>query len=202
MGNGFIMVFMSTISVIKNIWQSIYRLYGVGHHVKYGDRLHLGIGTHLSAPANLTIGDDVYFGRYCTIECNGKIGNNVLVANQVGLVGRLDHDYRVVGAPIRQAPWIGDNSYLCRDSGEIIIQDDVWIGYGAIVLSGVSIGRGAIIASGAVVTKNVAPYSIVAGVPAQVLGRRFEWDKIQEHEKILYGRVITSADELNFRGLH
>ena len=58
--------------------------------------------------------------------------------------------------------------------GNIVLKDDVWIGYGAIICSGVTIGQGAIIAAGAVVTKDVEPYSIVGGNPARLMKYRFD----------------------------
>ena len=57
--------------------------------------------------------------------------------------------------------------------GNIVVEDDVWIGYGATILSGVHIGRGAVIAAGAVVTKDVDAYAIVGGIPARILRYRF-----------------------------
>jgi phosphonate metabolism protein (transferase hexapeptide repeat family) len=60
-----------------------------------------------------------------------------------------------------------------RQQARVVIGHDVWIGHGAIVLPGISIGHGAVIAAGAVVTKNVEPYSIVAGVPAKRIKWRF-----------------------------
>ncbi|QQR64412.1 transferase [Candidatus Roizmanbacteria bacterium] len=59
-------------------------------------------------------------------------------------------------------------------SKPIVIEDDVWIGTKSVILPGVTIGRGSIVAAGAVVTKNVAPYSIVGWVPAKVIGWRFD----------------------------
>lgn len=55
---------------------------------------------------------------------------------------------------------------------DIVIEDDVWIGYGAQILSGVHIGKGAVIGAGAVVTKDVSPYSVVGGIPARVIKKR------------------------------
>lgn len=55
---------------------------------------------------------------------------------------------------------------------DIVIEDDVWIGYGAQIMSGITVGTGAIVAAGAVVTKDVPPYSVVAGVPARVIKSR------------------------------
>jgi acetyltransferase-like isoleucine patch superfamily enzyme len=182
-------------SLVTFIWQRIYRLYAVRQNVSLGKRVHIGIGSFLWAPKKLDVGNDVYIGKNCTIQVDGSIGNYVLLGNQVGLVGRWDHDYQAVGSPIRYAPWIGDEDYSGKGKERyIIIGDDVWIGYGAIVLSGVEIGRGAIVAAGAIVTKNVEPYSIVAGVPAKTMGQRFVWSEIQQHEEKIYGRVITEIN--------
>ncbi|MBP3710262.1 MAG: CatB-related O-acetyltransferase [Treponema sp.] len=57
--------------------------------------------------------------------------------------------------------------------GDIVIEDDVWVGENALILSGVTIRQGAIVAAGAVVTKDVEPYSIVAGIPAKIIKYRF-----------------------------
>lgn len=70
--------------------------------------------------------------------------------------------------------------------GDIIVDDDVWIGYGATILYGVHISQGAIIAVGAVVTKDIPPYAIVGGVPANILKYRFSKEIIQELLKINY----------------
>ena len=67
-----------------------------------------------------------------------------------------------------------------NSKGDIIIDDDVWIGYRAIVLSGVHVGQGAVIAAGAVVTKDVPPYAIVGGNPAKVINYRFDEDMIDK----------------------
>ena len=64
--------------------------------------------------------------------------------------------------------------------GDIIIGNDVWIGYEAVILAGVTIGDGAVIGSRAVVTKDVPPYTIVGGVPAKTIRRRFDEDTIRE----------------------
>ena len=120
---------------------------------------------------------------------NRRIGRYTMIANNVGIVGRLDHDYRVVGKPIRFAPWIGDDASPEAEKSTVDVGEDVWIGYGAIVLSGVKIGRGAIVAAGSVVTKDVESYSIVAGVPAKKLSMRFDEERIREHERLVYGDI-------------
>ncbi len=175
--------------MLKKIWQLIYRLYAVRKNVITGENLHLGIGTILWAPNRLIIGNNVYIGKYCAVECDGSIGDNVMLANHVGLIGRYDHDYTCVGKPIRLAPWIGSPDYNGPGKGlQVIIEDDVWIGFGAVVLTGVKIGKGAIIAAGSVVTKDIEPYSIVGGNPAKKITERFiNKDDLARHEAILYG---------------
>ena len=64
----------------------------------------------------------------------------------------------------------------------------MWIGYGALILSGGTIGRGAVIAAGSVVTKDIAPYAMVAGLPAKTMGQRFSPEEIAVHEKKIYGK--------------
>lgn len=72
--------------------------------------------------------------------------------------------------------------YDITTKGDVVIEDDVWIGANCIILSGVRIGRGAIVAAGSVVNKNIEPYSIVAGVPAKMIKKRFSDESIQELE--------------------
>jgi acetyltransferase-like isoleucine patch superfamily enzyme len=139
-----------------------------------GHGLHIGRNATLWAPDRITIGNNVYIGKDVTIECNCEIGDHVLIANRVAFVGRHDHDFRAVGFPVRFAPWIGSARRPSPWRHEqVAVEPDVWIGYGAIVLSGVRIARGAIVAAGSVVTRDVAPYAIVAGSPARAIGERF-----------------------------
>ncbi len=177
----------------KSLLGRCYRRYAVRENVQLGQRVHVGLGSTLWAPQHMTVGDDVYIGKFCTIECDGSIGSGVLIANLVGLVGRLDHDFRTVGLPVRLAPWIGGDDYSGRGRGlEVRIGDDVWIGYGSVVLSGVTVGRGAIVAAGTVVVEDVPAYSIVRGNPGVVVGQRFGPDEIRQHEVLLARRSSSS----------
>jgi len=122
-------------------------------------------------------GDYVQFGPRCVVQCNIRFGNHVLIAPDVAFVGRNDHRIDVVGKTIWDSP---------RGVAQVTtVEDDVWIWYGAIVLSGVTIGRGSVVAAGAVVASDVGRYSIVAGVPAREIGKRFSDDEIQLHEEML-----------------
>ena len=156
-------------------------------NIEIGKNSTFGRGTIFWAPNRMTIGNNVYIGKWCTLQADIEIGNNIEIANQVGLIGKYDHDYSKVGVSIKDAPWIGDKNYDFKGKGEkIIIEDDVWIGYGAIVFTGVHVHRGALIAAGSVVTHDVPAYAIVAGNPARVIGQRFDQEEIEKHEKILY----------------
>ncbi len=172
-------------SLVRRVWQRVHRLYAVRRNVHAPADVHIGIGSVLWAPRRLVVGRDVYIGKGCTIEVDGWIGDGVLIANHVGIVGRSDHAMRQVGVSIRRADWVGDHPH--RLSRPVRIGDDVWIGYGAVVLSGLTIGRGAVIAAGAVVTSDVAPYAVVAGNPAAEVGQRFEGEQITAHERLLGG---------------
>jgi len=110
-------------------------------------------------------------------------------------VGRHDHLFGQIGVPTLFATSVTDPGYppgLALE--EVAVEDDVWIGYGSIVLTGVRIGRGGIVAAGAVVTKDVPPYAIVAGVPARVVGHRHSPEDIPRHEQaIREGHFVFSA---------
>jgi len=159
------------------------RRWAISRNVQVGREVRIGLGSRLWAPHRLVVGDHVYIGRYCTIDCDGEIGRDVLIGNQVGVVGKYDHDCFVVGRPMFFTPWIGNDDYHGRGVGQRFkISDDCWIGYGATILGGVTIGRGAIVAAGSVVTKDVPEYAVVAGNPAKVIAERFPQELRAAHE--------------------
>lgn len=156
------------------------------NHFRIGKNLHAGRGVFLWAKDSISIGDNFYIGKYSIIESDALIGNNVIFANHVSLIGRYDHHFQQLGVPIRLAMQIRDNDYDWKGLGQkIVIEDDVWIGLGSIVLSGVTIKTGSIIAAGSVVTKDVEPYSIYAGNPAKKIRDRFDnINQLQEHIRL------------------
>jgi acetyltransferase-like isoleucine patch superfamily enzyme len=181
------------LALLRPLWLRLFKRYAVRGNVECQPDLHLGIGSKIFAAHRLTIGRNVYIGKLCTIECDGSIGDEVMIANAVGIVGRHDHDYTVVGKSIRQAPWIGNPDFAECHRDEVTIGSDVWIGYGAIILSGITVGRGAIVAAGSVVTRNVAAYAIVAGNPARQVGSRFSEENVVRHEALLEAAAARSA---------
>ena len=137
--------------------------------------LHAGRRVRIWAKHTIKIGRDFYIGRDSQIETDCIIGDFVIFGNKVAIVGKYDHHYQQVGVPIRYAMEIRDLDYNWKgvEVGPTIIGDDVWVGYGSIIMSGVHIGNGAIIAAGSVVVKDVEPYAIYGGVPAGKLKDRF-----------------------------
>lgn len=177
---------MSTVTRLgRALFQRLNRLHMVRANIHLGANVHIGPGSTVWAPSNMIIERDVYVGKRCTIECDGCIGRGTMIANNVGLVGRRDHDVRTLGFRVADAPWVGDSARHPGRKLSIEIGEDVWIGYGAIVLSGVAIGRGAIVGAGAVVTKDVPAYATVAGNPAIWVRQRFDAPQILEHERLL-----------------
>ena len=118
-----------------------------------------------------------YLGRRCWICPRVTVGKYVMFASEVLILGG-DHRFNLPGIPM-----------MCSGRPEILptlIEDDVWIGYRVVIMAGVTIGRGSIIAAQSVVTKDVPPYSIVGGIPAVIIAKRFEKSQdIEEHERML-----------------
>ena len=140
-----------------------------------GKNFHAGKNVHIWAKNNIEIGDNLYIGRNSTIECNVKFGNDILIANNVAFVGRYDHNYQEIGKTIRYSSQVRDKEYNWKELNQTtIIENDVWIGYGSIILSGVTIKSGSIIAAGSVVTKDIDNYSIFGGSPAKKITDRFD----------------------------
>ncbi len=173
--------------------RDLYLVKIVWRKYQIGKSFHAGRSVFMWAKNTIIIGDNFYIGKYSMIECDAIIGDNVIIANRVALVGRYDHNYQQVGVPIRLASQIRDTDYDWKGLNlKVIIEDDVWIGYGSIIVSGVRIGQGSIIASGSVVTKDVEAFSIYAGVPAKKIGNRFDNDDDLKKHLQLYNQYYRS----------
>ncbi len=124
-------------------------------------------------------GDKLKIGRFCSIACGAKFlftsGNHSLGSLATYSFPIFFDEWGLDPGNIREA-W--DNK------GDTVIGNDVWIGYEAVIMSGVKIGDGAIIGTRAVVTKDVPPYTIVGGVPAKQIRRRFDDATVERLEKI------------------
>lgn len=127
--------------------------------------------------------DKLKIGKFCSIACGAKFIFNA--ANH-----KLD-SLSTYPFPIFFEEWqlpvdVNSISQAWDNHGEIIIGNDVWIGYEAVIMSGVKIGDGAIIATRAVVTKDVEPYTIVGGIPAKEIRKRFDDETISKLEEMCW----------------
>lgn len=114
----------------------------------------------------LTIGNNVCFNSDCHVGCIGRIsiGNNVLFASRVFVT---DHFHGATNS--RADLLIPPSERILEFKGDVTIEDDVWIGEGVAILPGVTIGKGAVIGANSVVTKDIPPYCIAAGIPAKII---------------------------------
>lgn len=133
--------------------------------VNKSKNVKIGLHTIISNKRNVTIGNNTYINSGMLFAGKNSeiiIGDNCLISYNVH-IRTISHNYI-------------DKKRLILEQGNfektIIIGNDVWIGYGAQIMPGVKIGDGSVIAAGAVVTKNVEPYKVVAGVPARVIKER------------------------------
>lgn len=123
--------------------------------------------------------DKLIIGKFCSIACGAKF-----------IFNSANHTLSSVSTypfPIFFEEWglnIKDVAAAWDNKGDIIIGNDVWIGYEAVIMAGVTVGDGAIIGTRAVVTKDVPPYTIGGGVPAKPIRKRFDNETLDELLKI------------------
>ena len=123
--------------------------------------------------------DRLIIGRFCSIACGAKF-----------LFTSANHTMKSLSTypfPIFFEEWgldIKNVASAWDNKGDIVIGSDVWIGYEAVILSGVHIGDGSIIGARAVVTKDVPPYTVVGGIPAKEIKKRFDEATIQKLQQI------------------
>lgn len=170
-----------------------------GSKIQFGHKIKVGSGFNLMEYATLNalsydgveIGNNFTLGKYAVIECTGvlrNVGNSLKIGNNVGI-----NHYCFIG--VRGNITIGDNVIFgprvnifsenhnfdrldisIKNQGvtkeDTIIGNDVWIGASVSIMPGVKVGNGCVIAAGSVVTKDIADFSVVAGVPAKIIKNR------------------------------
>jgi len=140
----------------------------------YRGRCRFGCYTYVGVGSNIV---DVDFGRFCSIGANVRMGGT-----QHPMSNLSTHPFMYDGSShFRGLP---EYEQIKRKLPKpvrprTVIEDDVWIGDNVVVMSGIRIGTGAVVGAGSVVTRDVAPYTIVGGVPAKVIKRRFDEDLSQ-----------------------
>jgi len=153
----------------------------VGNYQKDKSKIVIGDGTQIRATllifpygGSITVGENCYIGDMSRIWSAEKviIGNDVLISHNVNIIDSNAHETDAEERAIN-----GRKNFLYGlpnekgnvPSAPIVIENNVWINFNSIILKGVTIGKGAIVAAGSVVTKDVPPFSLVAGNPAKIV---------------------------------
>lgn len=124
-------------------------------------------------------GDRLVIGRFCSIACGAKF---MFTSGNHSMQSLANYTF-----PIFFDEWGLDAKDICdawNNKGDTVIGNDVWIGYEAVIMPGVKIGDGAVIGTRALVTKDVPPYTIVGGVPAKPIRRRFDDATVEKLEAL------------------
>lgn len=124
-------------------------------------------------------GDRLVIGRFCSIACGAKF---MFTSGNHSMQSLANYTF-----PIFFDEWGLDAKDICDawdNKGDTVIGNDVWIGYEAVIMPGVKIGDGAVIGTRALVTKDVPPYTIVGGVPAKPMRRRFDDATVEKLEAL------------------
>lgn len=168
------------------------------------NRFNTTIAINLFDIDSVIIGKNTY-GGIAVLNYNDfyklTIGNFCSIATDVMFILDADHYTNHISTFPFKVKLLGEKQEGVS-KGDIVVDDDVWIGYGATIMSGVHIGQGAVVAAGAVVTKDVPPYAIVGGVPAKVIKYRFEPEMIEELLKIDYAKLSKEDIEKHIDDLY
>lgn len=165
-----------------------------GHNFTYianhFDQSLVSVGRNTYGPIEM-----ITYGDHDRLE----IGSFVSIADKVKFLLETEHHIDHLSTYPYKARLLGQEESFAK--GGIKVEDDVWLGYEATVLSGVTIGRGAVIAAGAVVAKDIPPYAVAGGVPARVIKYRFEPEVIDflmtlDYSKLTDEMVKEHIDEL------
>lgn len=156
----------------KNNKIAFWRLRGRGGHIRIGDDCIIHCSIDFDGPkGQVTIGDRCYIGASHLVCHTGiEIGNDVIMSWGITVVDHNSHSVEWDQRRNDVALWMrGEKDWNGVKIAPVKIGDKAWIGFGASVLKGVHIGEGAVVGAQSVVTKDVPPYAVVAGNPAQII---------------------------------
>lgn len=176
MRKGIIYILLRIIDINKIFKKSLQKkmFAKAGHSIAIGydcdfiyKNIYLGSNIHIGSNASFMSSiSRIYIHDYVTIGPNVSIRGG-------------DHRIDLVGYHIYE---VDESMKLDSNDKDVVVEEGVWIGCNVTILKGVTVGRGSVVAAGSVVTKDVPPYSIVAGCPAKVIKHRFTAKEIQLHE--------------------
>ena len=179
----------------KKIWEKTiavhYRKSLLG---KCGKNVKIGAHSRAEGWKNIYIGNNVSIGVssvFLTTRAKILIGDHVIFGPEV-MVITGNHRIDIVGKYISE---ITDNYKKKENDEDVMFEGDNWIGARAIILKGVTIGFGIVIGAGAVVTKDIPEFAIVGGIPAKIIGYRFN-----EADRKLHKQLLHSREQLENKG--
>jgi len=153
---------------------------------------------------SVEIGRNTY-GNIYVLKHNDKmklfIGNYCSIAPNVCFILESEHNIHNLSTYPFRSKILGLGKEA-GSNGDILIGDDVWIGYGSVILSGCKIGQGAIVAAGSIVTKDVPPYAIVGGNPAKIIRYRFSTEVISRLMDFDFSTIDKDFVERNEKKLY
>jgi len=182
---------------------------GSAGQIVLDERVWASSDVEIETNSEVHIGEGTTIQRRCTINGSTRIGANCIFAPNV-FVSSGTHPFRVKPhIPIREQErtLAASNKGTSALDRPVWIQDDCWLGANVVVCPGVTIGKGSVVGANAVVTRDVAPYSVVAGSPAKSIGRRLEWlprssicaEREEDFPYILSGHLRPSNESLPAR---
>ena len=172
-------------------------------HLKEAVFAECGKNFKLGTPFDI-IGTNAFTAgiKYIHIGSNVSLGNNVTIYATRAHLYLKDYVFSGPGLTIMTGdhPWDVIGKRMCENNKaelekigydiscldkDVIIEEDVWLGSNVTILKGVTIGEGSIVAGGSVVTKSFPPFSIIGGVPAKIIKKRFDEETIKRHKSLL-----------------
>jgi len=159
---------------MKEILRKLYYLFSFMRFKKVGKNIILSKGGTFIRPEEIVFGNNIFISRNFHISARNLIfGNNIMIGPNL-VIECDDHIYNKVGVAMFQTQKERKGSF-------IKLEDDIWIGAGVTILKNVIIGEGAVIGAGSIVTKDIPPYTICAGIPCKALKPRFNEQELEKH---------------------
>ena len=170
---------------IINVIKKIFKIgkFNPKNYGYFGESVGISLNTIISNPHNVYLYGNNGLKYAVILSGRGKVVFKKNSGASYGLRISTGNHARVIGTPYR---CIKEKDKPDGYDGDVIVEEDVWIGMNVVITSGVTIGRGSNIGAGSVIRNNVPPYSVVIGNPAKVVGFTFNPSQIIEHERILY----------------